>query len=89
MSATGIEGVAVGCCVRVLAIDPRITASLSADEARDIESMIGETFEIVGVGAGVVFVEKFWDRGRGRIESHKIPLWPAHVLRIADASIDG
>ena len=88
MSATGIDTVVVGCRVRVLAIDPRITASLSADEARDIESMIGEMFEVVGVGAGVVFVEKSWDRGRGRIETHKIPLWSAHVHRIVDESGD-
>ena len=68
------RGVDVGARVRVLRIDPRITESLPENEIRDIESMLNEVLVVYEADEQFVRVEKTWDRGEGRIESHSLSL---------------
>lgn len=67
--------VKVGSRVRVIEIDPGITANLSKEEARDISSMLNEVFEVYEIDEyGGAWVEKLWGRGEGQTESHSLSL---------------
>lgn len=71
--------VSVGSHVRLLDIDPRITACLPTREKRDIDSLKGCVLIVDEVRAGCAYVMAEWARGRGLIESHRFPLWPEHM----------
>lgn len=72
--------VEVGFKVRVIGIDPSITANLSEDEARDVWSMLNEVLEIYEIDEfGCAWVEKWWDRGNGHTESHSLSLSPSEM----------
>ncbi len=61
--------------VRVIKIDPSITANLPDDETRDVNSMLNEIFQIYKIDEyDCAWVEKWWDRGNGQTESHSLSL---------------
>ena len=67
--------VKVGARVRVIEINPSVTAKLSEEEARDINSMINEVFEVYEIDKyDCAWVEKWWNRGNGKTESHSLSL---------------
>jgi len=63
---TDIDGreIVEGDTVRVLTIDPDIIGKLNDEEREDVESMLGETFEVEEIDKhGCAWVTKWWDRG--------------------------
>lgn len=75
---TGIHGqkVKLGSLVRVLKIDPRITEYLAEKDKNDVLSMLDLHLRVTDMWSDHIQVEKEWDRGEGRIDSHSIPLRP-------------
>ncbi|WLQ15673.1 hypothetical protein O5O45_07060 [Hahella aquimaris] len=74
---TDINGkeVIVGSRVKVLEIDMSVTEGLSENEVIDIKSMLDDVLEVYEVDEyGRAWVEKWWDRGDGRSESHSLAL---------------
>lgn len=72
---TDVHGqkVVTGAKVKVLHIDPVITEFLP-EEVRDILSMLHDILLVSEVSDTTVTVEKSWDRGEGRVESHSLCL---------------
>jgi len=64
----------VGAKVKVLRIDPRVTEFLPNDEIEDINSMLNDVLKVYEISENFIHVEKTWDRGNGRIESHTLPM---------------
>ena len=65
----------VGSKVRIINIDPSITANLPKEEVNDINSMLNEVFEVYEIDEyDCAWVEKCWDRGDGQSESHSLSL---------------
>lgn len=66
--------VSIGTKVKVLNIDPNIISGLPEDEISDVNSMVGEVFEIIEIVDGVAFIEKYWDLGDGYTNYHEVGL---------------
>jgi hypothetical protein len=70
----GIE-VKVGSLVKVIKIDPSVTMNVPDNEAKDINSMLNEVFEVYEIDEySSAWVEKWWDRGNGQTECHCLSL---------------
>lgn len=79
--------VKVGSLVRVISIDSSLTDVLPAEEASDVNSMLNEVLEVYEVDEyGCAWVEKWWDRGGGRIESHSLSLSSSEMELVVDGS---
>ncbi|RTL19078.1 MAG: hypothetical protein EKK52_13225 [Burkholderiales bacterium] len=76
--------VAVGTKVRLLRLVGSWLKDLSAEERRDVMSMIGETFFIEEVDEyGQPWVRKSWpNEAEGRCHSHSIALEPQEFERV-------
>ena len=75
--------VVVGARVRVIEIAKSVTRDLPADEQRDLQSMLGNVFEVYEVDEhGAAWVEKLWPEGKGRERSHSLGLDP-HEMELA------
>ena len=71
----GNNEVKEGDSVRVLQIDPRLTEKLSGKEKTDVNSMLGEIFEVEEIDEyGSAWVTKWWDRGDGQSDAHSLGL---------------
>jgi hypothetical protein len=69
--------VIVGTKVRVLKIEESLRRKLPADEVAQLDSMVGEVFEVFEIDEyGHPWVEKTWDAGDGHPFSHTILLEP-------------
>ena len=66
--------VKVGSLVKVLNIDPGITKVLLEKETKDVLSMVGDVLKVYEVSSEYASVEKIWDRGNGKTESHSLSL---------------
>jgi len=67
--------VKIGSKVKVIYIDPKITALLPENEVKDINSMLNEVFEVYEIDEyDGAWVEKWWRRGEGKSESHSLSL---------------
>lgn len=65
----------VGAKVKVLFIDQSIMNGLPPSEVKDINSMLGEIFEVYAIDAyGQAWVEKWWHLGEGKSYSHSLGL---------------
>ena len=71
--------VRIGSRVRVLYLDPKITEFLPSEEIEDINSMINDVLDVYEIRGDLVRVEKNWDRGKGRTESHILTLGPSDI----------
>ncbi len=69
----------VGSKVKILYIDPGFTEFLPSDEVEDISSMLNDVLNVYKVSKKYIHVEKTWDRGNGRIESHTLAMTPNDV----------
>jgi hypothetical protein len=79
--------VKIGSKVKVLLIDPNITKHLPADEAHDIQSMLNDVLEVYEIDANErVWVEKWWNRGEGKTESHSLALSSSEMELIENVS---
>jgi len=73
----GNKTVKEGDSVRVLSIDQTVIEKLSNEEKQDVNSMLGEIFEVEEIDEyGSAWVTKWWDRGEGEKESHSLGLSP-------------
>jgi DNA phosphorothioation-dependent restriction protein DptG len=70
--------VKVGSKVKVLYIKPKITEYLPDEEVNDIKSMLNEILAVYEVDE-YAWVEKWWDRGDGKAESHSLALSPQEM----------
>ncbi|MES9969567.1 MAG: hypothetical protein ABW092_06000 [Candidatus Thiodiazotropha sp.] len=77
------KDVVVGSKVKVLSIDKGILQSLPIVEVADVKSMVGEVFEVYEINGEYASVEKWWNRGQGRSESHSIAL-ARHEMELVD-----
>ncbi|MEW7987351.1 MAG: hypothetical protein ACH255_19895 [Candidatus Thiodiazotropha sp.] len=68
------KDVVVGSKVRVLSIDESLLKALTREEIADVKSMVGEVFEVYEINDQYASIEKWWNRGEGRSESHSIAL---------------
>ncbi len=65
----------VGAKVKVLFIDQSIMNGLPPSEVNDINSMLGEIFEVYEIDEyGQAWVEKWWHLGEGKSYSHSLGL---------------
>lgn len=64
----------VGSKVKILNIDPSVWEHFPEDEKRDIQSMIGEVFEVHEVSDELASVEKWWRDNDNCSHSHSIAL---------------
>jgi ferritin-like metal-binding protein YciE len=65
----------VGARVKVISIDQSIMSELTEGEVRDINSMLGEVFEVYEIDEyGQAWVEKWWHLGEGKSYSHSLGL---------------
>lgn len=65
----------VGARVKVLSIDQSIMSELTESEVRDINSMLGEIFEVYEIDKyRQAWVEKWWHLGEGKSYSHSLGL---------------
>jgi len=81
--------VKVGSLVKVLKIDPKVTEFLSDDEAKDVNSMLNEIFEVYEIDEhGGAWVEKWWDRGEGQTESHSLSL-SSSEMELVNGNVKG
>jgi hypothetical protein len=80
------KDVVVGSMVKVLSIDEALLKALPRDEVQDVKSMIGEIFEVYEINGQFASVEKWWDRGEGRSESHSIALANYEMELVVGAS---
>ena len=80
------KDVFVGSKVKVLSIDEALLQALPSEEIADVKSMIGEVFEVYEVNDQYASVEKWWNRGEGRSESHSIALAEHEMELVAHAS---
>jgi hypothetical protein len=71
--------VGVGSKVRLVALSGDWFESLPVDEKADVQSMIGEVFEIEEIDAhGHPWIRKSWpNEAEGRCHSHSVALEPA------------
>jgi hypothetical protein len=77
------QPVTVGTRVRVLEIAPFLKRDLPDDEWMDLQSMVGEVFEVYEVDEdGAAWVEKVWDDGEGGSRSHSLAL-DSHEMEVA------
>ena len=54
---------------------------MNDEEREDVESMLGETFEVEEIDKhGCAWVTKWWDRGNEERESHSLGLSPAEMV---------
>jgi hypothetical protein len=75
--------VTVGTRVRVLDI-ARFTAGLPSDECAEIATMLGEVFEVYEIDEyGSAWVEKLWDDGGGKSQSHSLAL-DSHEMEVVE-----
>ena len=74
--------VTVGTRVRVLEIAPSVKRDLPADERQELETMVGEVFEVYEIdGHGGAWVEKWWRDGDDVSHSHSLALAP-HEMEV-------
>lgn len=74
------QDVEVGSKVRVLAIDENTIDSLPQDERKMVASMVNEVLTIYEIDEyGRAWVEKVWDQGDGKFESHSLGLESEHM----------
>lgn len=74
--------VEIGDWVRILHIDPAAFEHLPPKDAADLASMLGDTLQVYRTGENTVSVEKFWCRGKGRVESHSLSILARDVERV-------
>ncbi|USF86410.1 hypothetical protein [Candidatus Endoriftia persephonae] len=75
--------VKVGAFVRVIYIDESIIKTLAVEENEDVKSMQNEVLEVYEINEyGQAWVEKYWDLGNGKTESHSLGLC-SHELELA------
>jgi hypothetical protein len=79
------KDVVVGSKVKVLSIDEALLKALPSDELVDVKSMVGEVFEVYETNDQYASVEKWWNRGEGRTESHSIALAKHEMELVVDA----
>jgi len=69
------RSVSVGTRVRVLKIASALKRELPADEWMDLQSMVGDVFEVYEIDEhGSAWVEKSWDEGNGQSRRHSLAL---------------
>ena len=66
-------------------IDEALLKALPSDEIADVKSMVGEVFEVYETNGQYASVEKWWNRGEGRTESHSIALAKHEMELVVDA----
>jgi len=71
--------VEIGSWVRVLKIDARVFDHLPKNEAADVASMVGDTLQVYRISDQYVSIEKSWNRGEGRVESHMLSVLSCDV----------
>ncbi len=77
--------VKVGSKVHVVEIHPTFIESLPEDEKSDVCSMVNEVFEVYEIDEyNQAWVEKWWDRGKGKSESHSLALSSADMELVED-----
>lgn len=70
----------VGARVKVLFIDQSIMSELTESEVKDINSMLGEIFEVYEIDDyGQAWVEKWWHSGDGKSYAHSLGLSPSEL----------
>ena len=79
------KDVVAGSKVKVLSIDEALLKALPSDEIADVKSMVGEVFEVYETNGQYASVEKWWNRGEGRTESHSIALTKHEMELVVDA----
>jgi hypothetical protein len=69
------QPVGIGTRVRVLELASSLKRDLPPDEWRELETMVGEIFEVCEIDEhGAVWVEKWWHDGDGQSHSHSLAL---------------
>lgn len=72
--------VQVGSRVKVLHVRPSVLHRLNPDEARDVQSMEGETLEVYEVDEwGSAWVTKWWKPSDDKAFSHSLALAPEEM----------
>jgi len=65
----------IGTRVRILELARSLKRDLPPDELRELETMVGEVFEVCEIDQyGGVWVEKWWHDGDGQSHSHGLAL---------------
>jgi len=65
--------VTVGSHVRLLALPPFLQPDLPAGERADLESVLGQVFQVIAIDeCGGAEIEKWWDGGDGVSQSHTL-----------------
>jgi hypothetical protein len=73
----------VGTRVRILELAPFLKRDLPPGELRDLESMVGDVFEIYEIDEhGAAWVEKSWHDEDGQLRSHSLGL-ASHEMEVA------
>lgn len=74
--------VRVGTRVRVIEIALRLKCDLPPDEWLELQTMVGEVFEVYGIDeSGSAWVEKCWTDADGGQSSHSLALAP-HEMEV-------
>lgn len=61
--------------MRVIHLDDAIIKALPEEERLDVRSMLNDVLKVYDIDEyNQVWVEKTWDRGDGKIESHSLGL---------------
>jgi hypothetical protein len=77
--------VRVGTRVRVVAISKSVLERVERTDREQIESMVGETFEVYEVDSwGGAWVEKWWRESEDKASSHSLGLRPAEMEVVAN-----
>lgn len=76
--------VKIGSKVKVLHIDSKVTEFLPEQEVSDIYSMINDVLEVYEISGNYASVEKIWDRGEGKTESHRVSVAGSDLELIAE-----
>jgi len=86
---TDIKGnpVKLGDLVRVLNFERSALWFLSAEEQKDVLSMVGEVLGIQEIDeSGCAWVKKWWDRGDGKFESYNLRLTSGDMEKVSDVN---
>ncbi|MBY5939226.1 hypothetical protein [Marinobacter nauticus] len=73
----------IGSYIKVLEIDPRITEFLPEDEVRDLNSFIGQVFEVKKINSdGSMLVSKEWHEEGLGVMGHDLAIFPRGSLLV-------
>jgi hypothetical protein len=76
--------VAIGTRVRVLEITPYFKRTLPPEEWAELQTMVGEVFEVCEVDEyGLAWVEKWFESSEGRSYCHSLALAPEEMEVVA------